>query len=59
MKHANEHPAGWTPERCRELRKLWRTRYLSARRIAELLGGGVTRNAVIGKARRMNLQARA
>jgi GcrA cell cycle regulator len=44
----------WTPERVDALARLW-AEGLSARQIAEKLGG-VTRNAVIGKAHRLNLQ---
>ena len=45
----------WSPERVEILTRLW-AEGLSARQIAEKLGGGVTRNAVIGKAHRLNLQ---
>ena len=44
----------WTPERVDSLVRLW-SDGLSARQIADQLGG-VTRNAVIGKAHRLNLQ---
>ena len=44
----------WTPERVEMLIRLW-AEGLSARQIAIKLGG-VTRNAVIGKAHRLNLQ---
>lgn len=44
----------WTAERVELLTKLWAEGF-SARQIAEKLGG-VTRNAVIGKAHRLNLQ---
>jgi GcrA cell cycle regulator len=44
----------WTPERVEILTRLW-SEGLSARQIAQKLGG-VTRNAVIGKAHRLNLQ---
>ena len=44
----------WTAERVERLALLW-SDGLSARQIAEKLGG-VTRNAVIGKAHRLNLQ---
>ena len=44
----------WTPERVDSLVRLW-SDGLSARQIADKLGG-VTRNAVIGKAHRLNLQ---
>ncbi len=43
----------WTDERVARLKELWAQGY-SARQIAEELGG-VTRNAVIGKANRMGL----
>lgn len=43
----------WTEERVARLRELWEEG-LSARQIAEGLGG-ITRNAVIGKANRMGL----
>ena len=45
----------WSPERVETPTRLW-AEGLSARQIAEKLGGGVTRNAVIGKAHRLNLQ---
>ena len=44
----------WTPERVDNLVRLWSDGF-SARQIADRLGG-VTRNAVIGKAHRLNLQ---
>ena len=44
----------WTPERVDSLVRFW-SDGLSARQIADKLGG-VTRNAVIGKAHRLNLQ---
>jgi GcrA cell cycle regulator len=44
----------WTQERVENLVRLWAEGF-SARQIAEKLGG-VTRNAVIGKAHRLNLQ---
>ena len=47
----------WTPEREKKLRTLW-TKGHSASQIATILGD-TTRNAVIGKAHRLNLQARA
>lgn len=46
----------WTEDRVEILRALW-GEGLSARQIAENLGG-VTRNAVIGKAHRMGLSTR-
>jgi len=47
----------WTPERENKLKELWKTGY-TASQIASMLGE-TTRNAVIGKAHRLNLQARA
>lgn len=47
----------WTDERIAKLSKLWDAG-LSASQIAEKLGEGVTRNAVIGKAHRLGLASR-
>ena len=47
----------WTPERNQKLKDLWSKGH-TASQIAALLGN-TTRNAVIGKAHRLNLQARA
>ena len=49
---------GWTDERVELLAKLW-GEGLSASQIAAALGGGVTRNAVIGKVHRLGLSGRA
>ena len=46
----------WTPERESKLRELW-TKGHTASQIANLIGE-TTRNAVIGKAHRLNLEAR-
>lgn len=46
----------WTDERIEQLRQLWE-RGMTASQIAEELGG-VSRNAVIGKAHRLGLQSR-
>ncbi|MDB5719487.1 MAG: GcrA cell cycle regulator, partial [Alphaproteobacteria bacterium] len=46
----------WTDERIERLRELW-TRGMTASHIADELGG-VSRNAVIGKAHRLGLQSR-
>ncbi len=46
----------WTEERIEKLRSLW-TQGMTASQIAEELGG-VSRNAVIGKAHRLDLQSR-
>ena len=47
----------WTPEREEKLKDLWKKGH-SASQIATMLGE-TTRNAVIGKAHRLNLEARA
>ena len=47
----------WTEEREQKLRRLWEKGY-TASQIAEMLGS-TTRNAVIGKAHRLKLAARA
>ena len=47
----------WTPEREEKLRELWK-KGNTASQIANILGD-TTRNAVIGKAHRLNLQARS
>lgn len=47
----------WTDERIDVLRKAW-NEGLAASTIAEQLGEGVSRNAVIGKAHRLGLPAR-
>ncbi len=49
---------GWTEERVELLKKLW-GEGLSASQIAAQIGGGVTRNAVIGKVHRLGLSGRA
>ena len=43
----------WTPEKVEKLKELW-GKWNTASEIAQILGG-VTRNAVIGKAHRLNL----
>ena len=48
----------WTEEREQKLKMLWEKGY-TASQIAEMLGGDTTRNAVIGKAHRLKLAARA
>lgn len=53
----NAATANWTDERCEKLRELWSTG-ASCREIAKVLGGDLTRNSVIGKARRMKLPPR-
>jgi len=49
---------GWTDQQIETLKKMWGNGY-SANDIAKNLGGGVTRNAVIGKAHRLKLSASA
>ena len=44
----------WTPEKVSKLKKLWGNGN-TASEIASIIGGGVTRNAVIGKAHRLSL----
>jgi GcrA cell cycle regulator len=48
----------WTDERIEQLKSLW-TDGLSASHIAKVMGGGVSRNAVIGKVHRLGLAGRA
>ena len=47
----------WTVERVAKLAELWQSG-LSASQVARQLGGGLSRNAVIGKIHRMGLKAR-
>lgn len=47
----------WTDERVMLLKRLW-IEGKTAAEIAKLIGGGVTRNAVIGKAHRLKLSGR-
>lgn len=51
------HQAGWTDDRVATLKKMWRDG-ASASEIATALGGGVTRNGVIGKVDRLKLVRR-
>ena len=46
----------WTPEKVEKLKELW-GKGNTASQIAEIIGG-VSRNAVIGKAHRLNLSAK-
>ena len=46
----------WTPEREKKLKELW-TKGHTASKIASIIGN-TTRNAIIGKAHRLNLEAR-
>lgn len=47
---------GWTEQQIQALKKMWGNGF-SASDIARTLGGGLTRNAVIGKAHRLKLSA--
>ena len=47
----------WTDDKIDKLQKLW-GKGLTASQIAEKLGDGITRNAVIGKAHRLKLPSR-
>ena len=47
----------WTPERETKLKELWKKGH-TASQIASIIGN-TTRNAIIGKAHRLNLEARA
>jgi GcrA cell cycle regulator len=47
----------WNDDRIEQLKQLW-DKGVSASQIADQLGGGITRNAVIGKAHRLGLKAR-
>jgi len=49
--------SNWTPEREDELRVLWATGE-SASKIAAIMGDGLTRNSIIGKANRLKLAKR-
>jgi GcrA cell cycle regulator len=53
----SEAATGWTDDRVELLAKLW-SEGQSASQIAAVLGGGVTRNAVIGKVHRLGLSGR-
>ena len=48
----------WTNDRVDQLKSLW-TEGLSASQIAQTLGEGITRNAVIGKVHRLGLAGRS
>ena len=48
---------GWTEEKVEKLKELWGKGNNTASQIAEIIGG-VSRNAVIGKAHRLNLSAK-
>lgn len=55
MTHALSLAAGWTDERAALAKKLWTVDGYSASQIAKALGGGISRNGVIGKLSRMGL----
>ena len=52
------HKMSWTLEKETKLKELWKKGH-TASQIAAVLGGDTTRNAVIGKAHRLNLEGRA
>lgn len=54
LDHATNDHIGWTEERTETLKTRWREG-ASAKQIAIELGGGVTRNGVIGKVTRLKL----
>lgn len=60
MKTEPEHVISptWTDEKIAQFRELWALNELSAQKIAEQIGG-VSKNAVVGKARRLHLESRA
>lgn len=58
MKHERGPDFDWTEAAERELRRLKGKNY-SASQIAKQLGGGLTRNAVIGKLTRLGLTGRS
>lgn len=51
-------PSPWTDERCDKLRNLW-AEGVSCSQIAADLGGGISRNGVIGKVHRLGLGGHA
>lgn len=55
---ARPQASPWTPEREKQLAELWNVEGKSASQIARIIGNGVTRGGVIGKARRMGLAVR-
>ena len=55
--NSRKYKMSWTPEKEQKLKDLWKKGH-TASQIANMLGD-TTRNAVIGKAHRLNLQARA
>jgi GcrA cell cycle regulator len=50
-----DNPSKWTDERIEKLKSLWNAGY-SAELVAQELGDGITRDAVIGKVHRLGLQ---
>lgn len=51
------HTGGWTPDREKALRSLWNDGK-SASQIAAIMGGGLSRSGVLGKAHRLKLASR-
>ena len=47
----------WTEEKVKKLKELW-GKGSTASQIAQIIGGGVSRNAVIGKAHRLSLSGK-
>lgn len=45
--------SGWTEERLERAKNLWQAGHFSAAEIAKMIGGGLSRNSVIGKANRL------
>jgi len=48
----NVHLVNWTPELVERCRILWEVEEMSASAIAEVIGGGATKNSIIGKSHR-------
>ena len=57
MTNRARYNSGWTKDRADQLIHLWATG-LSCAKIAAKIGGGISRNAVIGKAHRLGLESR-
>jgi hypothetical protein len=57
LTRSHHHKRIWSDEQIEELKRLWGLGY-SAERVARCLAAGFTRNAVIGKVHRLNLDTR-
>lgn len=55
VKRGGRHSEFWTEPRTEKLKELW-TLHLSASQIAEEIGDGITRSAVLGKVHRLELE---